>query len=113
VAYDEVLADRAREVLAAEADVTEKKMFGGLAFLVGGHMVVFASRGGGLLFKAPPADHERLVRAGAVPMEMGGRTMQGWLRVDADGLRTRRQLTRWTERSLALARALPARARKR
>jgi TfoX/Sxy family transcriptional regulator of competence genes len=110
VAYDEALAERAREVLAAEADVTGKKMFGGLAFLVGGHMVVFASREGGLLFKAAPADHERLVRAGATPMEMGGRTMQGWLRVDANGVRTRRQLTRWVDRSLALARAMPPRS---
>ena len=109
MAYDEVLAERAREVLAAEADVTERKMFGGLAFLVGGHMAVFASREGGLLFKAAPADRERLVRAGATPMEMGGRTMEGWLRVDADGLRTRRQLARWVERSLALARAMPPR----
>ena len=109
MAYDEVLAARVRELFLGDADVTEKKMFGGLAFLVGGHMAVFASREGGLLFKAPPAERARLVRAGATPMEMGGRTMEGWLRVDADGLRTRRQLTRWVERSLALARAMPPR----
>jgi TfoX/Sxy family transcriptional regulator of competence genes len=109
VAYDEVLAERAREVLAAESDVTEKKMFGGLAFLVGGHMAVFASREGGLLFKAAPADQARLIRAGATTMQMGGKTMQGWLRVDAEGLRTRRQLATWVNRSLALARAQPPR----
>ena len=111
--YDEVLAERAREALAAEADVTEKKMFGGLSFLVGGHMVVFASRDGGLVFKADPEDHERLLRAGASLMEMGGRTMQGWLRVDAEAIRTRKQLVTWIDRSLALARAMPPRKPRR
>ena len=111
--YDEVLAERAREALAAEPDVTEKKMFGGLSFLVGGHMVVFASRDGGLVFKAEPTDQERLLRAGASVMEMGGRTMQGWLRVDTEAIRTRRQLTTWIDRSLALARAMPPRTPRR
>lgn len=109
MSYDEALAARIREVLAAEADITEQRMFGGLAFLAGGHIAAHATRDGGVLVKAPPDEHERLLRAGARPFEMGGRTMRGWLLVDGDRVRTRRQLTTWVERSLALARAEPPR----
>lgn len=104
-----MLAERVREVLAAEPDVTERKMFGGLAFLAEQRLVVVASHEGGLLCKAPKAEHEALLAKGAEPFEMGGRTMQGWLRVDTERLRTRRQLATWVERSLALARAMPKR----
>jgi TfoX/Sxy family transcriptional regulator of competence genes len=93
VAYDEELADRIRELLGGEADLTEKKMFGGLAFLVRGHMAVAASGQGGVLVRVDPAQSESLVATtDARLMEMRGRRMQGWLRVDADDVRTKRQL---------------------
>jgi TfoX/Sxy family transcriptional regulator of competence genes len=110
VAYDEVLADRIRDLLAADADVTERKMFGGLAFLVGGHLAVAASREGGLLVRVDPAQADRLLEAAEVsPMEMRGREMHGWLRVGAGGVRTKRQLDRWVGRAVTFARALPPR----
>ncbi|HET7651383.1 MAG TPA: TfoX/Sxy family protein, partial [Acidimicrobiales bacterium] len=84
MAYDEELADRIRALVAGERGVTEKKMFGGLAFLVGGNMAVAASGQGGLLVRVDPAEGDRLVRTTkAEPMEMRGRSMSGWLRVDA------------------------------
>jgi TfoX/Sxy family transcriptional regulator of competence genes len=111
VSYDEGLADRIRELLAAEAGVTEQAMFGGLSFLVGGHMAVAASGQGGLLVRVDPADAERLLAAAtASPMEMGGRPMRGWLRVDATSVRTKRQLTTWVARGVTFARTLPPKA---
>lgn len=108
VAYDEGLAARVRDLLAAEADVTEKRMFGGLAFLLGGHLAVAASGQGGLLVRATPEEAGALVAAGtAEPMEMRGRPMRGWLRVDADAVRTKRQLARWVGTGVATVRALP------
>ncbi len=109
MAYDEELAQRIREMLAAEGGVTEKKMFGGLAFLVGGNMAVAASGQGGLLVRVDPAESERLCASGtAEPMVMRGREMAGWLRVDGGAVRTRPQLARWVERGTAYARSLPA-----
>jgi TfoX/Sxy family transcriptional regulator of competence genes len=82
MAYDEVLAHRLREVLADEDGITEKGMFGGLAFLLHGNMTVSASRNGGLLVRIDPADTEAaLARPNVALMEMGGRTMGGWITV--------------------------------
>src|ERR1051326_5468021 len=105
MADDEGLAARVREPVAGEAALTEKKMFGGLAFLVGGNMAVAASGEGGLLVRVDPAQSDALVeKTSARPMEMRGRSMRGWLRVDADDVRTKRELARWVERGTAYAR---------
>jgi len=108
MAYDEELAHRIRELFAGEqAAVTEKRMFGGLAFLVGGHMAVAASGRGGLMVRVDPAETEALAaRPHAGPFEMRGRPVDGWVRVDLDGLRTKRQLESWVRRGVAYARAL-------
>jgi len=112
VAYDEVLADRIRELLVDEADLTEKKMFGGLAFLIRGHMAVAASGQGGVLVRVDPADSDKLVASStARPMEMRGREMQGWLRVDADSVRTKRQLAKWVVIGATYVRSIPAKRR--
>jgi TfoX/Sxy family transcriptional regulator of competence genes len=109
VAYDEELANRIRELLAADADVTEMAMFGGLAFLVGGNMAVAASGRGGLMVRVDPARSASLVATTtAHPMEMRGREMNGWLRVDSESLRTKRQLAKWVAIGTAYARSLPA-----
>jgi TfoX/Sxy family transcriptional regulator of competence genes len=109
MAYDEDLANRIRELIAGEPDITEKKMFGGLAFLVGGNMSVAASGQGGLMVRVDPEDTAALVaRPHARPFEMRGRAMQGWLRVDDEGVRTKRQLEPWVKRGVAYARSLPA-----
>jgi TfoX/Sxy family transcriptional regulator of competence genes len=108
MAYDEELANRIRELLAGEPGVTEMRMFGGLAFLVGGNMSVAASGQGGLMVRVDPEDTAALVaRPHARPFEMRGRAMQGWLRVDAEGVRTKRQLEPWVKRGVAYARSLP------
>lgn len=109
VAYDEELADRIRELLGGEPGLTEQKMFGGLAFLIGGNMAVAASSQGGVLVRVDPAESDTLVATtNAGLMEMGGRRMQGWLRVDADDVRTKRQLARWVTLGTTYARSLPA-----
>jgi TfoX/Sxy family transcriptional regulator of competence genes len=109
MAYDEDLADRIRELLAGARDVTEKKMFGGLAFLVGGNMAIAASGQGGALVRVDPAESDTLVaKTPAETMVMRGREMPGWLRVDSEHLRTKRELARWVERGTAYARSLPA-----
>jgi TfoX/Sxy family transcriptional regulator of competence genes len=108
VAYDENLADRIRELLTDVLDVTEQKMFGGLAFLIGGNMAVAASGQGGLLVRVDPAHSDRLVATTtAEPMEMRGRSMSGWLRLDSDAVRTKRQLATWVSRGTTYARSLP------
>jgi TfoX/Sxy family transcriptional regulator of competence genes len=109
VAYDEELADRIRELLGGEADLTEKKMFGGLAFLIGGNMAVAASGQGGVLVRVDPAQSETFVATtNARLMEMRGRPMQGWIRVDSDDVRTKRQLAKWVGLGATYARSLPA-----
>jgi TfoX/Sxy family transcriptional regulator of competence genes len=109
MAYDEQLADRIRELVGSEADLTERKMFGGLAFLIGGNMAVAASGQGGVLVRVDPAHSDALVATtSARPMEMGGRQMQGWLRVGPEEVSTRRQLARWVELGTSYARSLPA-----
>jgi TfoX/Sxy family transcriptional regulator of competence genes len=108
MAYDEELADRIRELLVDEPDVTEKKMFGGLAFLVGGNMAVGASGQGGILVRVDPEESDELVAGtSASPMEMRGRQMQGWLRVASEDVGTKRELAKWVERGRAYARSLP------
>src|SRR4051794_39426470 len=108
MAYDEDLANRIRELMAGERDVTEKRMFGGLAFLVGGNMSVAASGQGGLLVRVEPGDTDALVaKPHAAPFAMRGREMQGWLRVDTEGVRTKRQLEPWVRRGVGYARSLP------
>jgi TfoX/Sxy family transcriptional regulator of competence genes len=109
MAYDEDLANRIRELVALEDRVTEKKMFGGLAFLIGGNMSVAASGQGGLLVRVDPEESDALLDKPHVSsMEMGGRSMTGWLRVAPEGLRTKRQLEPWVARGVAYARSLPA-----
>ena len=108
MAYDDDLANRLRELLAGEAAVTEKRMFGGLAFLLNGHMCVSASGQGGLLARVDPADTEAVVaRPHAARMEMRGRTMDGWIRVAPEGVRTKRELAPWVKRSVAFVKTLP------
>lgn len=108
MAYDEELAGRIRELLGDEVDLTEKKMFGGLAFLIGGNMAVAASGQGGVLVRVDPARSESLVATtNASLMEMRGRQMAGWLRVDADDVRTKRQLATWVSLGATYARSLP------
>jgi hypothetical protein len=108
VAYDEELAARVRELLRDESDLTEKKMFGGLAFLVGGNMAVAASGQGGLLVRVDPARSTTLLETtNARPMEMRGRQMHGWLRVDADDVRSERDLAKWVALGKDYARSLP------
>jgi TfoX/Sxy family transcriptional regulator of competence genes len=109
VAYDEDLANRIRELLAGEAGIVERRMFGGLAFLIGGNMSVSVSGQGGLLLRCDPAETDALVgKPHASPFEMRGRVMDGWLRVGAEGLATKAQLQRWVERGVSYARSLPA-----
>jgi TfoX/Sxy family transcriptional regulator of competence genes len=108
MAYDEDLAERIRELTDAERAVTEKKMFGGLAFLVNGNMAVAASGQGGILVRVDPEESDSLVaKTKAFPMEMRGRQMAGWLRVDAEHVRTKAQLSKWVRRGIDYAGSLP------
>jgi len=112
MAYDEDLANRLRELLADEQMVTEKKMFGGLAFLLRGHMSVSASRNGGLLVRIDPDDTDAcLARPHAALMQMAGRTMDGWITVAPEGLRTKRDLAAWVKRSVRFVETLPPKRR--
>jgi hypothetical protein len=109
MAYDEALAERIRELVEGEPGLTEQKMFGGLAFLIGGNMAVAASGQGGVLVRVDPAESAALVAAtNARPMEMRGREMAGWLRVAPDDVRTGPELARWVELGTGYARSLPA-----
>jgi hypothetical protein len=108
VAYDEDLANRIRELIAHEDGLVEQKMFGGLAFLIGGNMSVSASGQGGLLLRVDPEQTEALAaKPHAERFVMRGRAMDGWLRVDAEGVKTKRQLERWVGIGVAYARSLP------
>jgi TfoX/Sxy family transcriptional regulator of competence genes len=109
VPYDETLADRIRSLVSAEEGLEEKKMFGGLAFLTGGNMAVAASGQGGLLVRVDPAESARLVETTpAEEMEMRGRTMAGWLRLESADVEADGELAAWVERGVAFARSLPA-----
>jgi len=105
MAYDEALAERIRTLIGKQRALSEQKMFGGLAFLINGNMAVAASGQGGLLVRVDPEESDELVRTtSAERMEMGGRTMAGWLRVDAQG---DLELKLWVERGVTYARSLP------
>jgi len=108
VAYDEELAERLRELLESEPQLSEKKMFGGLAFLIGGNMAIAASGEGGVLVRVDPAESDKLVDTSSAEVAvMRGRPMDGWLRVASEHLRTKRQLTKWASLGAAYARSLP------
>jgi len=108
VAYDEDLANRIRELIAMEHGLTEKKMFGGLAFLIDGHMSVSVSHRGGLMVRVDPAEGESLATKPHVSMiVMRGREMPGWLHVRVEAIKTKRQLDSWVKRCVAHARAEP------
>jgi hypothetical protein len=106
--YDTELADRIRFLIGTGPGITEKKMFGGLAFLIGGNMSISASGQGGALVRVDPAETDALVAtANAAVAVMGGREMAGWLRVRAEDLETDEQLTEWVSRAVGYARSLP------
>ena len=108
MAYDVDLAERLRELLAGEPSVVEKRMFGGLAFLVSGHMAVAASREGGLLLRVDPArTDDLLTEPRARRFLMRGREMDGWLRIDIDGEAEDGELSRWVGHGVGYARSLP------
>ena len=108
MAYDTDLANRVRELLAPEHAVAEKQMFGGLAFLIDGHLAVAVSSQGGLMVRVPREDTDKLLgRAHVSPMVMAGRPTQGWLRVAAEGVKTKRQLQGWVTRGTNYVRSLP------
>lgn len=109
MAYDEALAERIRELVAGEPGLTEQKMFGGLAFLIGGNMAVAASGQGGALVRVDPERSDSIAASTkARPMEMRGRQMHGWLRVASEDLRTKPQLAKWVKLGTTYARSLPA-----
>ncbi|MCV7195099.1 TfoX/Sxy family protein [Mycobacterium angelicum] len=109
MAYDTDLVERIRELLASQTGVDEKRMLGGLAFLIGGHLAVAASGQGGLLVRVPPEDTDRLLgRAHVSPMVMAGRETRGWLRIAAEGVRTKRQLEGWVACAAKYVVSLPA-----
>jgi TfoX/Sxy family transcriptional regulator of competence genes len=108
MAYDEELAQRIRELVRDERAVTEKKMFGGLAFLVGGNMAIAASGQGGVLVRVDPDESGPLTeQRGVSPMEMRGRSMRGWLRVESSAIGTKKELAAWVTRGVSYARSLP------
>ncbi len=107
MAYDDVLARRIRDVLQGEHGLIEKRMFGGLAFLVNGNLAVSASSKGGLLVRVDPAHTASLVDKPYVkPFEMRGRQMRGWLQVDSEGLKSDGALRNWVSRGVGYARSL-------
>ena len=108
MAYDEDLANRIRELVGGRPGLTEQRMFGGLAFLIGGNMAVAASGQGGLLLRVDPADTDRLVEAPDVSrFVMRGREMDGWLRVDPAAVDTEAALRTWVRHGVGYARSLP------
>jgi TfoX/Sxy family transcriptional regulator of competence genes len=108
VVYDEALAERIRELVAKERGLSEKKMFGGIAFLVGGNMAIAASGQGGILVRVDPDDSDTLVRTTkATAAVMRGRKMAGWLRLKSEDVRTTPQLRKWVKLGTAFARSLP------
>lgn len=109
MAYDEDLAARIRELVAKEKGLSEKKMFGGLAFLIGGNMAIAASGQGGILVRVDPEQSDKLVATTKASVAvMRGRAMPGWLRVDTVDVRTKTQLSKWVKLGTKFARSLPA-----
>jgi hypothetical protein len=108
MAYDVELADRIRYLIGTEPGVAEKKMFGGLAFLIGGNLAISASGQGGALVRVRPADTDALIETTTAAVAvMGGRERPGWLRVASADLDTDEQLTEWVSRAVSYARSLP------
>jgi hypothetical protein len=106
--YDEALANRIRDHIGPDPELTEKKMFGGLAFLIRGHMAISASGQGGVLVQVNPAQADELVSGtAATAAVMRGREMPGWLRVSADNLAGDDELARWVDLGIARARSRP------
>ncbi|WP_370328900.1 TfoX/Sxy family protein [Mycolicibacterium hippocampi] len=109
MAYDADLAERVREILAARRGIEEKKMFGGLAFMIDGNMSVVVSSHGGLMVRVPTEETDRLLtRNHVAPMVMAGRETRGWVRVQSGGVKTSRQLSEWVNRGVEFAEGLPA-----
>lgn len=109
MAYDEALAGRIRDLVGGGEDVSEQKMFGGLAFLVGGNMAIAASGQGGILVRVDPEESDQLVATTpAETMEMRGRRMTGWLRIATADVNADGALAEWVERGAAYAASLPA-----
>ena len=109
MAYDEELAVRIRELISGEPGLSEKKMFGGLAFLIGGNMAIAASGHGGLMVRVDPAESDELVSATAARVvEMRGRPMPGWLYLESGEVGTAEELQAWVDRGASFARSLPA-----
>src|SRR5215218_4864001 len=101
------------ELIASEDGYTEQKMFGGIGFMIDGHMAVGVSGEGGLMIHCSKEETEALLaKPGARPFEMRGREMKGWLRVDAESVSTERALEPWAMQSVAFARALPPKEKK-
>jgi TfoX/Sxy family transcriptional regulator of competence genes len=114
VAYDEALVDRLREILFGEDGLSEVRMFGGLAFLINGHMAVSASRQGGLLLRVDPDDPRDFSgEPAAQPFVMRGRALEGWLRIETEGTESERELERWVALGVAYARSLPPKGSKK
>lgn len=112
--YDDHLAGRIREYLCDEPGVVEKSMFGGLAFLVGGHMAVAANSRGALLARVDPDEAtDLLTRPGVEPMDMGTRRMRGWLHVEADAIAKDADLAEWIDRGLRIVHDLSPKTRPR
>jgi hypothetical protein len=108
MAYDQELAERIRQLIGSDPELTEKKMFGGLAFLIRGNMAIAASNQGGAMVRVDPAQSDVLVATTkATLMNMRGRDMPGWLRVKSDDLRTNDQLAPWVQIGTSYARSLP------
>ena len=105
--YDEELVTRVRGVLVGEEGVTEKRMFGGLAFMVDGHLAVSASGRGGLLVRADPAEVDALLEEpGVSRFQMRGRPVTGWLHVEGDAVTDEAALQEWVRRGIGYARSL-------
>jgi TfoX/Sxy family transcriptional regulator of competence genes len=108
MAYDQELAERIRRFIESDSDLTEKKMFGGLAFLIAGNMAIAASSQGGAMVRVDPQQSAALVATTTASLvEMRGRPMPGWLLVSSDDLRTDDQLAPWVDRAIGYARSLP------
>jgi TfoX/Sxy family transcriptional regulator of competence genes len=113
VPYDAAIAERLREMLGNQKKLTEQKMFGGIGFMVAGNMAIAASSDGGILVRADPEKSDELIAAGARPMKMRGKEMPGWLRVDADKVKTRPQLAKWVKVGASAALSLPPKSTRR
>ncbi len=108
MAYDQELAERIRQLIGNDPELTEKKMFGGLAFLIRGNMAIAASNEGGAMVRVDPAQSDALVATTKARLvQMRGRDMPGWLRVRSDDVRTDDQLAPWVEMGIGYARSLP------